>query len=137
MDPKFSLTTSPVLTPQLKALLILYLITAITSDPWTQAIQPPNYMRQEFMFVPPTVNNDNRTEVGIIHRSWDLTIAEAERSGKTCLSRSPDLDGQLFWCLVALFCSFCDLTGCKYALFLRLCSCHWHWRLGLSWLLTT
>ena len=60
MDPKFSLTTSPVLTPQLKALLILYLITAITSDPWTQAIQPPNYMRQEFMFVPPTVNNNNR-----------------------------------------------------------------------------
>ena len=67
MDPKFSLTTSPVLTPQLKALLLLYLINAITSDPWTQAIQPPNYMRQEFMFVLPTVNNNNRTEVSI-HR---------------------------------------------------------------------
>jgi hypothetical protein len=67
MDPKFSLTTSPVLTPQLKALLLMYLINAITSDPWTQAIQPPNYMRQEFMFVPPTVNNNNRTEVSI-HR---------------------------------------------------------------------
>ena len=40
---------------------------AITSDPWTQAIQPPNYMRQEFMFVPLTVNNNNLTEVSIIH----------------------------------------------------------------------
>jgi hypothetical protein len=62
-----------------------------------------------------------KSAAGAVNRplwSWDKTIAEAERSGKTCLSRLPDLDGQLFRCLVALFCSFCDLTGCKYALIL-------------------